>query len=153
MLDIFFMESIMLSNLHFDMPSLLPQAIARKITINYNQDKAELTSEFTAAISIADENSGNLEGTGDARLQSTTGDSMYVLQDVPGKGKGFVTIRKISKSTRVFSKRPLLLSANQSAASSFEHSSARKLKPLAKISGETSYPCTILIYSISGFSE
>jgi hypothetical protein len=43
-------------------------------------------SEFTAAISIANENSGNLEGAGDVKMQSTTGNSMYALQDVPGKG-------------------------------------------------------------------
>jgi hypothetical protein len=88
----------------FGLLGLLPQAISSKITIDYNQDEAELTSEFTAAISIANENSGNLEGAGDAKLQSTTGNSMYALQDVPGKGKGLVAIEKISKGTRILSK-------------------------------------------------
>ena len=30
-------------------------------------------------------------------MQSTTGNPMYALRDVPGKGKGLVTIEKISK--------------------------------------------------------
>lgn len=85
----------------FGLLGLLPQAISSKITIDYNQDEAELTSEFTAAISIANENSENLEGAGDAKLQSTTGNSMYALQDVPGKGKGLLAIEKISKGTRI----------------------------------------------------
>jgi hypothetical protein len=87
----------------FGLLGLLPQAISSKITIDYNQNEAELTSEFTAAISIANENSGNLEGAGDAKLQSTTGNSMYALQDVPGKGKGLVAIEKISKGMRILS--------------------------------------------------
>jgi hypothetical protein len=44
-----------------------------------------------------------LEGVKDAKLQSTTGNSMYALQDVPGKGKGLVVIEKISKGTRILS--------------------------------------------------
>lgn len=63
----------------FGLLGLLPQAISSKITIDYNQDEAELTFEFTAAISIANENSRNLEGTENAKLQSTTGNSMYAL--------------------------------------------------------------------------
>jgi hypothetical protein len=76
----------------FGLLGLLPQAISSKITIDYNQDETELLSEFTAAISMANENSGNLERAGDVKMQSTTGNSMYALQDVPGKGKGLVAI-------------------------------------------------------------
>jgi hypothetical protein len=87
---------------------LLPQAISSKITIDYNQDETELLSEFTVAISIANENSGNLEGAGDVKMQSTTGNSMYALQDVLGKGKGLVAIEKISKGTRILSEEPII---------------------------------------------
>jgi SET domain-containing protein len=37
-------------------------------------------------------------------MQSTTGNSIYALQDVPGKGKGLVAREKISKGTRILSK-------------------------------------------------
>jgi hypothetical protein len=76
----------------FGLLGLLPQTLSTKITIDYKRDETELLSEFTAAISIANENSGNLEGAGDVKMQSTTGNSMYALQDVPGKGKGLVAI-------------------------------------------------------------
>jgi hypothetical protein len=33
---------------------------------------------------------------------------MYALQDVPGKGKGLVVIKKISKGTRILSKEPII---------------------------------------------
>jgi hypothetical protein len=49
-----------------------------------------------------------LKEAGDAKLQSTTGNSMYVLQDVPGKGKGLVAIEKISKSTRILFKKAVV---------------------------------------------
>jgi hypothetical protein len=41
-------------------------------------------------------------------MQSTTGNPMYALQDVLGKGKGLVAIEKISKSTRILSKEPII---------------------------------------------
>jgi hypothetical protein len=44
----------------------------------------------------------------DAKMQSTTGTSMYALQDVPGKGKGLVAIEKISKGTRILSEEPII---------------------------------------------
>jgi hypothetical protein len=63
----------------FGLLGLLPQAISSKITIDYKRDETELSSEFTAAISIVNENSGNLEGAGDVKMQSTTANSMYAL--------------------------------------------------------------------------
>jgi len=48
----------------FGLLGLLPQAISSKITIDYKRDETELLSELTVAISIANENSGNLEGAG-----------------------------------------------------------------------------------------
>jgi SET domain len=54
------------------------------------------------------EPSGNLEGAGDVKMQSTTGNSMYALQDVLGKGKGLVAIEKISKGTRILSEEPII---------------------------------------------
>jgi hypothetical protein len=41
-------------------------------------------------------------------MQSTTGNSLYALQDVPGKGKGLVAIEKISKGTRILSEKPII---------------------------------------------
>ncbi|KAL5379234.1 hypothetical protein PMIN02_010995 [Paraphaeosphaeria minitans] len=87
----------------FGLLGLLPQAISSKITIDYKRDETELSSEFTAAIFIANENSRNLEGAGDVTAQSTTVDSIYALQDVPGRGKGLVAREKISKGTRILS--------------------------------------------------
>ncbi|KAI9862945.1 MAG: hypothetical protein M1813_004118 [Trichoglossum hirsutum] len=87
----------------FGLLGLLPQAISSKITIDCKRDETELSSEFTAAISIANENSGNLEGAGDVKIQSATVNSIYALQDVPGRGKGLVAMEKISKGTRILS--------------------------------------------------
>ena len=92
----------------FGLLGLLPQTISSKITIDYNQVERKLLFEFTTAISIANENSGNLEGAGDVNMQSTTGNSMYALEDVPGKGKGLVAIEKISKGTRIPSEEPII---------------------------------------------
>jgi SET domain-containing protein len=47
-------------------------------------------------------------GAGDVTMQSTTGNSMYALQDVPGKGKGLVALEKIFKGTRILSEEPII---------------------------------------------
>ena len=41
-------------------------------------------------------------------MQSTTGNAMYTLQDVPKKGKGLVAIEKISKGTRILSEEAVI---------------------------------------------
>lgn len=41
-------------------------------------------------------------------MQSTTGNPMYALRDVLGKGKGLVAIEKISKGTRILSEEPII---------------------------------------------
>ncbi|KAK3167162.1 hypothetical protein OEA41_010288 [Lepraria neglecta] len=41
-------------------------------------------------------------------MQSTTGNPIYALRDVPGKGKGLVAIEKISKGTRILSEEPII---------------------------------------------
>ncbi len=41
-------------------------------------------------------------------MQSTTGNTMYALRDVLGKGKGLVAIEKISKGTRILSEEPII---------------------------------------------
>jgi len=41
-------------------------------------------------------------------MQSTTGNPVYSLRDVPGKGKGLVAIEKISKGTRILSEEPII---------------------------------------------
>ncbi|KAI0914716.1 heterokaryon incompatibility protein-domain-containing protein [Ustulina deusta] len=81
----------------FGLLGLLPQAVSSRITIDYNQDETELSSQFAAAISIANENCINLEGAG-----------MCALQDVPGKGKGLVAVEKIAKGTRILSEEPII---------------------------------------------
>jgi hypothetical protein len=92
----------------FGLLGLLPQTISSKITIDYKRDETELLSELTAAISVANENSGNLERAGDVTMQSTTGNSIYALQDVPGKGEGLVAMEKISMGTRILSEEPII---------------------------------------------
>ena len=92
----------------FGLLGLLPQAISSKITIDYKRDETELSSEFTAAISIANENNGNLEGARDVKIQSTTVDSVYALQEVPGRGKGLVAIEKIFKGMRILSEKAIV---------------------------------------------
>lgn len=42
-----------------------------------------------------------MEGAGAVTAQRTTVDSIYALQDVPGRGKGLVAREKISKGTRI----------------------------------------------------
>ena len=41
-------------------------------------------------------------------MQSTTGNPMYALRDVPGKGKGLIAIENISKGTRILSEEPII---------------------------------------------
>ena len=94
----------------FGLLGLLPQAISSKIAVDYRRDETELSSEFTAAISIANENSG----AGDVKMQGTAGNPLYALRDVPGKGKGLVAIEKISKGTRILSEEPIItISGNE----------------------------------------
>ncbi|TVY37547.1 SET domain-containing protein, partial [Lachnellula occidentalis] len=88
----------------FGLLGLLPRAISSNITIDCKRDEAEqLSPEFTAAISIPNQNRGNLEEERHVKVQSTTGNSKYALQDMPGKGKGLVAIENISKGTRILS--------------------------------------------------
>ncbi|KAN0070170.1 SET domain containing protein [Elaphomyces granulatus] len=42
-------------------------------------------------------------------MQSTTGNPMYALRDVPGKGKGLVAMEKISMGTRILSEKPIVI--------------------------------------------
>ena len=44
----------------------------------------------------------------DVTMESTTGNSMYALQDVPGRGKGLVAMEKISKGTRILSEEAVI---------------------------------------------
>ncbi len=41
-------------------------------------------------------------------MSSSASDRIYSLQDVPGKGKGLVAIKKISKGTRILSEKPII---------------------------------------------
>jgi hypothetical protein len=42
-------------------------------------------------------------------MSSSASDRIYNLQDVPGKGKGLVAIKKISKGTRILSEEPIII--------------------------------------------
>lgn len=64
----------------FGLLGLFPRAISSKIRIDYKRDETELSAEFTTAISIANE-----KCAGDVKVQSTTVNSIYALQDVPGR--------------------------------------------------------------------
>jgi fructose-bisphosphate aldolase class 1 len=59
------------------------------------------------AISLANKNSGNLERA-EVKMQSTTGNSMYALQDILRKEKGLVAIEKISKGTQILFEEPII---------------------------------------------
>ena len=41
-------------------------------------------------------------------MSSSVSDRIYSLQGVPGKGKGLVAIKKISKGTRILSEEPII---------------------------------------------
>lgn len=41
-------------------------------------------------------------------MSSPTSDKIYILQDVPGKGKGLVAVEKISKGTQILSEEPII---------------------------------------------
>ena len=41
-------------------------------------------------------------------MSTSASDLMYALQEVPGKGKGLVAIRKISMGTRILSEEPIV---------------------------------------------
>jgi hypothetical protein len=81
----------------FGLLGLLPQAISSKIIINYKQNEIKLLSKLTAAISVINENSRNLEGAEDVTMQSIMGNSIYTLQNMLGKGKGLIALKKIFK--------------------------------------------------------
>ena len=42
-------------------------------------------------------------------MQIMTGNTMYVLQDIPGKGKGLVATQDILKGTRILSEQPIIV--------------------------------------------
>jgi hypothetical protein len=42
-------------------------------------------------------------------MSSSANNRIYALQDVPGKGKGLVAIKKISKGTRILSEEPVIM--------------------------------------------
>jgi SET domain-containing protein len=73
-----------------------------------------------------------LEGAGDAKLQSTTGNSMYALQDMPGKGKGLVAIEKISKSTRILSEGAVVTVSKSVGSERLRTSICKQVKALGE---------------------
>ncbi|KAI8623900.1 heterokaryon incompatibility protein-domain-containing protein [Xylariaceae sp. FL1651] len=116
----------------FGLLGLLPQAISSKITIDYKRDETELLSEFTVAICSANENSGNLEGAGDVEVQRTTVDSIYALQDLPGRGKGLVASKKISKGTRILSEEAIVTVSESVGSKRLRKSICKQVEALSE---------------------
>ena len=66
-------------------------------------------------------------------MQSTTGNSMYALQDVPGKGKGLVAIEKIPKGTRILSEEPIItIPRNEPVSERLRTSICKQVDALSK---------------------
>lgn len=66
-------------------------------------------------------------------MQSTTGNLMYALQDVPGKGKGLVAIEKISKGTRILCEEPIItVPCNEPAAERLRTSICQQVDALSE---------------------
>jgi hypothetical protein len=130
--------------------------MSSKITIDYKKDETELLYKLTMVNSVANENSGSLEGIRDGIMQNTKGGFTYALQDVPGKGKGLVVTKKILKGTRIVSKEAVITIKNRLPASGYKHPYASKSKTLANTSGKHSSLCIIstcirmMLRSISG---
>ena len=65
-------------------------------------------------------------------MQSTTGNPMYALRDVPGKGKGLVAIEKIFKGTRILSEEPIItVPRNESASEQLRMSICQQVDVLS----------------------
>jgi hypothetical protein len=58
------------------------------------------------AVSAFDSSNGARSET--LRANDVTSDSMYILQDVPGKGKGLVASEDIAEGTRILSEKPVI---------------------------------------------
>ncbi|TWU70611.1 hypothetical protein ED733_001284 [Metarhizium rileyi] len=82
--------------------------MSNKLPVSYDQDLAKLLSRFTVAPSMM-KGGGDQDRPGDINMQSTTGPSMYVLQEIPGKGKGLVATEEIPKGTRILSEEALII--------------------------------------------
>ena len=95
---------------------VLIQAMFNRGPIDCKRDGTESLSELTAAISVANENSRSLGNARDVITQSTMSNFMYALQDVPGKGKGLVAMRKISKGTRILSEEVVITIEEQGSS-------------------------------------
>lgn len=77
------------------------------------------------------------------------GKELYSLESIPGKGKGLVADRNISRGTRIISENPLFVVSSLKNHSSLEKLIASKLKQLSKdqqrafLSLHNNYPGTI----------
>jgi hypothetical protein len=58
-----------------------------------------------------------LKGVGDVKIQGIIGNPLYTLWDVLGKGKGLITIEKISKGMRILSEKPIITIPNNEISS------------------------------------
>ncbi|CCE29284.1 uncharacterized protein CPUR_02977 [Claviceps purpurea 20.1] len=64
-------------------------------------------------------------------MNSPVNDSMYVLQDIPGKGKGLVATRNIPRGTRILSEQPLITLPTDINSEKGGRSIRRQLKALS----------------------
>lgn len=85
---------------------------ASEFPVGYIVVKTETSSLFTASACITDENNQAVRTEREATPQSRMGTPMYALQDVPGKGKGLVAMKTISKGTRILSEEPIITIAS-----------------------------------------
>ncbi|CZR64408.1 uncharacterized protein PAC_14306 [Phialocephala subalpina] len=65
-------------------------------------------------------------------MQSTADNSMYALQDVPGKGKGLVAMEKISKGTRILSEEAVITVTGQVSSERLRTSICQQVEALSQ---------------------
>lgn len=66
------------------------------------------------------------------RLDRTTLNSMYVLQDVPGRGKALVATEKISKGTRILSEEAIVTISEQASIERLQTSICQQVEALSE---------------------
>ncbi|KAH6637398.1 hypothetical protein C7974DRAFT_140533 [Boeremia exigua] len=70
---------------------------------------------------------------GDVTAQSTTFDSIYAFQDVPGRGKGLVVKEKISKGTRILSEEAVVTLSESAGSERLRISICKQVEALSEM--------------------
>ncbi|KAL5350928.1 hypothetical protein ACLOAV_004501 [Pseudogymnoascus australis] len=74
----------------------------------------------------------SMEEAGDVKVQSTTVNPIYALQDVPGRGKGLVAMEKISKGTRILSEEAVVTVTEPASSERLRTSICQQIAALSK---------------------